>query len=101
MTEYRGIIHNGVIKPFEPMDFPEGTEVAFHEVGNGAGTMRTWPQGANWAGADERVRSGYSIEQLAKEQGVQPVASLDELSGDWPESDEIEEFLRSVREWRR
>jgi len=96
VTEYRGIIENGVIKPFQPIDFPDGTEVAFHEIGNGAKNARSAAPPS-----EDRFRRGYSITQLAREQGVAPFASLEELAGEWPDEDDFEEFLRSIREWRR
>ncbi len=41
-------------------------------------------------------------QELAAEQGVRPVGSMDELLGDfWPAEDSIDEFLAAVREWRR
>ncbi|MBI3467765.1 MAG: hypothetical protein HY000_32555 [Planctomycetes bacterium] len=42
-----------------------------------------------------------SIDEFAREQKVQPVPSLDELSGDWPEEDSLDEFLAFIREGRR
>jgi len=41
-----------------------------------------------------------TIEELAVEQKVAPIQSVDELAGDWPEEDSIEEFLLFVREVR-
>jgi len=41
-------------------------------------------------------------QQLAAEQGVAPVASVDEVIGDfWPQDESIDGFLAAVREWRR
>jgi hypothetical protein len=99
--EYKGIVQNGVIRPSDPVDFPDGTEVLFHEVANGSGTPPTSPDAATWQSMDERFWRGFSIEDLAQEQGVTPIASIDELAGEWPEEDDIDDFLRSLREWRR
>ncbi|MGD0090036.1 MAG: hypothetical protein ABSE73_08955 [Planctomycetota bacterium] len=44
---------------------------------------------------------GYSLEQLANIQQVQPHSSLDELAGDWPAEDSLELFLATVQEARR
>ena len=42
------------------------------------------------------------LAEIAKEQGVRPVSSIDELAGDfWPEEESIDEFLETVRNWRR
>jgi hypothetical protein len=39
---------------------------------------------------------------IAAEQGVQPVTSLDDLVGDfWPDDESVDEFIATVREWRR
>ena len=52
--------------------------------------------------SERHVRRGHpSIEELAREQGVQPVMDAHELLGDfWPEDEAIEDFLAAVREWR-
>ena len=44
---------------------------------------------------------GKSIDVLATEQGVKPLRSLEDLRGDWPEEDSIDEFLAELRRWRR
>jgi hypothetical protein len=42
-----------------------------------------------------------NLQKLAEQQGVEPVASLEDLAGDfWPESESDEEFVRTIREWR-
>jgi hypothetical protein len=43
-----------------------------------------------------------SVEQLAREQGVQPVDNPDDLLGDfWPEDESIDDFLAWLQEVRR
>jgi hypothetical protein len=43
-----------------------------------------------------------SVEDLAVQQGVQPARSLDDLAGEfWPETDSVDEFIATVRRWRR
>jgi hypothetical protein len=43
-----------------------------------------------------------SIEELAREQGVQPVDSLDEMQADlWDSDEELEQFLADVRASRQ
>lgn len=46
-------------------------------------------------------RSNREIDELAAEQGVNPLRSGDELRADWPEEDSIDEFLAAIREVRR
>ncbi|HUG15147.1 MAG TPA: hypothetical protein VMM78_09020 [Thermomicrobiales bacterium] len=44
---------------------------------------------------------GTSLEALAKQQGVKPVARFDDLLGDfWPEDESGDEFLATLKEWR-
>ncbi|MGB9178863.1 MAG: hypothetical protein WCB68_06390 [Pyrinomonadaceae bacterium] len=41
------------------------------------------------------------LERLAARQGVKPITDIDELYGDfWPEDEDVDEFIRTVREWR-
>jgi hypothetical protein len=81
---YRGHMKNGVAVLDSPADLPDGTPVRIDV---------------------ERVGSDFwqnkSLEALAREQGVQPVRSLDELAGDWPHEDSIDEFLALLRKVRR
>lgn len=51
------------------------------------------PAGAFW--------SPSSIEELARIQQVRATTSPDDLAGDWPEEDSLDEFLASVQEARR
>lgn len=41
-----------------------------------------------------------TIEELAAEQKVKPVQNLNELAGDWPDEDSVDEFLAFVRKVR-
>ncbi len=42
-----------------------------------------------------------SIEELAREQGVEPVTDFESLAGDfWPEDESADEFIAAVRAWR-
>jgi len=45
--------------------------------------------------------NGASIEELARQQGVQPLRCTDDLAIDWPEEDSLDEFSALVREVRR
>jgi len=97
--EYKGVVERGLIRPFDPIALPDGTEVTFRKAANGPAT-RSRSAPASLPSADPFWR-GYSIDQLTDEQNVIPAASLDDLAGEWPEEDDIEEFLHSIREWRR
>ena len=42
------------------------------------------------------------VMELAREQGVLPISSFDDLLGDfWPEDESVDEFIETVRRWRR
>ncbi len=81
---YRGHIKNGVAVLDTPVMLPDGTPVRV---------------------VVERVDSdfwrGKTVEDLAREQGVGPIGSLDELAIDWPEEDSVDELLALIREVRR
>jgi hypothetical protein len=81
---YRGHIRNGVAVLDTPVVLPEGTPVRV-EVEH----------------ADGDFWKNKTVEELAREQGVKPIQSLDDLAGAWPEEDSIEEFLSFLREVRR
>ncbi len=81
---YRGYIRNGVAVLDTPVALPEGTPVRV-EVERAPSYF--------WA--------SRSIAELALEQGVRPIRNVDELRGDWPQEDSIDEFLEFVREARR
>ena len=91
--EYRGTVSHGMIQPSEPLKLPEGTEVAFHPVASQTREQSAAENGQFWR--------GFTLDELAREQGVAPAQALDDLAGDWPEEDDINEFLRSIREWRQ
>lgn len=43
-----------------------------------------------------------SLATFTAQQGVQPVADFDALFGDfWPADETVDEFIATVREWRR
>ena len=42
-----------------------------------------------------------SVEQLMASQGTGPITDVTRLHGDfWPQEESIEEFLKTLREWR-
>ena len=81
---YRGYIRNGVAVLDTPVALPDGTPVRV-EVER----------------APSHFWASRSIAELALEQGVRPIQNVDELRGDWPQEDSIDEFLEFVREARR
>jgi hypothetical protein len=98
--EFRGIYENGVIRPSEPVNLPDGTEVEFHALAGRNGSAAP----ANGQQAPRKNWTNRSAAELAAEQGVKPVASIQELMRDWPDddpADSVDEFLRQLREWRK
>jgi hypothetical protein len=81
---YRGHIRNGVAVLDTPTPLPDGTPVRV-EVDR----------------ADSAFWQNKSVDELAREQQVKPIQSIEELRGDWPEEDSIDEFLAFIREARR
>ena len=55
------------------------------------------------AETDERTqRSRERIQQFIEQQGLKPVERFEDLLGDfWPEDESIDEFIATVRQWRR
>lgn len=50
----------------------------------------------------ERRRAHARIWELARQQGVKPVRSIEDLKGDfWPEDESVDEFLELVRAIRQ
>lgn len=51
---------------------------------------------------EARRRAHARVWELAKQQGVEPIRSIEDLKGDfWPEEESVDEFLEWVRAIRR
>lgn len=81
------VYESGVLKPQGHVDLPEGARGIAHirDVNGGAAGF--------WANP--------TIQQLKQQQGTLPVHRLDDLAGDWPEEDSLDEFLDGVRHGRQ
>jgi hypothetical protein len=75
-----GHIHDGMVVFSQPVPLPEGTRV------------RVEPSNGFW--------QNKTIDELAREQRVQPIAAIEDLAGEWPEDDSIEEMLALIRKSR-
>ena len=75
-----GRIHDGVVVFSQPVPLPEGTPV------------RVEPTPNFW--------QDKSLEEIAREQGAVPITALDELVGDWPEEDSVDDLLAMIRKAR-
>lgn len=80
---YRGRMLNGVAVPDVPANVPDGTLV---EIDVSEQPSEFW--------------QNRDVESLRLEQQVSAVRSLEELAGDWPEEDSVEDFAAFVREAR-
>jgi hypothetical protein len=87
------VYEHGVVRPSEPVDLPEGTEVEFRAASPPG--ERAQP-GDGW-----RTRS---IDELAAAQQVAPLSSINQLAPEWPDDDpddSVDAFLRDLRAWRK
>jgi hypothetical protein len=84
--EFPFIYEDGVLKPEGRVDLPEGARGIAHirESANGSGGF--------WANPN--------IDQLREQQGTRPIHRPEDLAGDWPADDSVDEFLESVRRER-
>ncbi len=98
--DFRGIFQHGVIRPTGPVDLPDGTEVEFRPV-NGSTHPPTPTSVEELERLSRRARESPSIEELAAQQGAGPLRSIDELKIEGLEGEDVDEFLRLVREGRR
>ncbi len=80
---YRGYMKGGVVVLDAPMAIPDGTPVRV-EIDAALGDF--------WKNKD--------IAELAREQGVQPTRSINDLAGNWPPEDSVDEFLALPRTLR-
>jgi len=80
---YRGSIKDGVAVLDSAVTLPDGTRVR----------VEVEP-------ADNAFWSGKSVDELAREQGIQPPCNSANLAIDWPKEESVDEFLTLVREVR-
>jgi len=51
--------------------------------------------------ADDYWNDNPTFEELARAQGVRPIASYEELAGGWPEDEINDGFEEALERWRR
>jgi hypothetical protein len=81
---YRGHIRNGVAIIDSAVTLPEGTPV------------RIEVEQAPFDFWDNKNAS-----ELAREQGVSPIRAAEDLAGEWPDDDSVDDFLSLLREARK
>ncbi len=89
---YRGHVQNGVVLIDDPVRLPDGTEVSVRPVMDSR-PGQPEPGGA----ADSSFWQSLSVAELAEQQQVPPAQSLEELAGDWPEDESLDEFFDSLQ----
>jgi predicted DNA-binding antitoxin AbrB/MazE fold protein len=84
--EFQFVYEHGVLRPEGRLDLPEGARGIAHirEVNGAAAGFWATP----------------TIDELRRQQGTLPVRRVEELAGDWPADDSLDEFLDSVRRGR-
>jgi predicted DNA-binding antitoxin AbrB/MazE fold protein len=97
--EFRGTFEDGVVRPDEPVHLPSGTRVEFQPIHDGAAVPLSE---AELRARHDQFWKGPNIEDLVRARGDMPLASASDLLGAWPdEADDVEEFLRFLREIRK
>lgn len=91
---YKGFVDKGWIKPSEPLGLPDGTPVTFSAAKKARASSTS-------SGKTIKGWKSKSLAELAKAQGTGVLKSIGQLSGDWPEEESVDEFLKSVRKGRR
>ena len=87
---YGGHIENGVVVFDQPVALPEGTEVRIEPLP---------PVGHRETPSHEEFWRDRTLDEVAAEQGVKPVADLDETLGGWPKDELDDEFEQAVASW--
>lgn len=80
---FEGRIENGVVILDVPVPLPDGTPVLVEPV----------PAPDFWR--------PFSIDELAKQQGVSAPTTVEELLGGWPEEDRDDDFEEALLRWRK
>lgn len=80
---YRGHIKNGVAVLDSTVKLPDGTPV---QVGVQPLDATFW--------------HGQNIEELARKQNVKPCQNRDELAGEWPDGESVDDFLTLIHRSR-
>jgi hypothetical protein len=94
--DYRGYVDNGMIRPEQPLHLPNGTQVEFQQVPSGEDldTERARELAS-------RFWNPPSLEEQIRMSGVKPFRSIDDFPACWPPDEDIDEFLRFLREVRQ
>ena len=89
---YRGHVKNGVVLIDDPISLPDGTPVSVHSLADSSSGQ---PEDRDVVGS--AFWQVPSAAELAEQQQVPPAQSPEDLAGDWPENESLNEFLASFR----
>jgi hypothetical protein len=89
-----GHVENGVVVFDGGSPLPEGTKVTIAPV---QPDVARQPEAH---GHDSSFWTNKTVDELAWQQRVTPVRSVEELAGDWPPEDSHDDFLTFIREAR-
>jgi hypothetical protein len=81
---FQGHIEKGMVVFDEPLPLPDGTPVLVEPI--------TTSAGAFW--------QSYSLDELARQQGVSAPATVEDLLGGWPTDERDDDFEQAFRTWR-
>jgi hypothetical protein len=82
---FQGHVENGMVILDQPLPFPDGTPVRVEPIALNSGSF--------W--------QSLSLDELARQQGVRPPASVDDLFGGWPTDELDDAFEENLHTWRR
>ena len=84
------IYEGGVFKPVAPVDLPEHQRVTIHV-----------PAIPKVSGSTTSFDDAPSLEELALDQGVEPIEDPRTVGGDfWPDDERPDDFIATMRRWR-
>jgi len=82
---FQGHVENGMVVLDQPLPFPDGTPVRVEAIALTSGSF--WET--------------LSLDELAKQQGIAILRSVDELLGGWPVDELDDDFEQALEQWRR
>lgn len=80
---FQGHIEKGMVVVDEPLPLPDGTPVLVEPIAT---------PGDFW--------QAYSLDELARRQGVSAPTTVEDLLGGWPAEERDDDFEQAFRSWR-
>jgi hypothetical protein len=92
VTSLKATVNAGRLELNVPADWPDGTEVEIHPLGQSTSGVSTPVPNDFW--------QSFSLEELARQQGVSGPRSLEEVLGGWPTDELNDDFEEAFPGWR-